>query len=100
MKILLIAAVAIATAGCSAYTGGGPREPNPKAMQANNPVVASDPDYRFEIIGKPRQHGGIGKTHSADSESLVFVRLIRVRDARLCAMLTSLWCASTWRPAG
>jgi hypothetical protein len=31
---------------------------------------------RFELIGQPRKNGGIGKMHSADSESLVFVRLV------------------------
>lgn len=31
---------------------------------------------RFELIGQPRQNGGIGKMHQVDSESLVFVRLV------------------------
>ncbi|WP_428390412.1 FixH family protein [Lichenicoccus sp.] len=38
------------------------------------------PDLRFELIGQPRQNGGIGKMHQADSESLVFVRLVRSAD--------------------
>lgn len=35
---------------------------------------------RFELIGQPRQNGGIGKMHQVDSESLVFVRLVRNED--------------------
>lgn len=34
------------------------------------------PDYRFELVRPPTQHGGIGKMHQADSESLVILRLV------------------------
>ncbi len=43
-------------------------------------ALAAADDYRFEVIGRPIQNGGIGKMHSADSESLVFVRLVRKQD--------------------
>lgn len=41
---------------------------------------ASALDYRLELIGQPRQIGGIGRMHQVDSESLVFVRLVRSSD--------------------
>jgi hypothetical protein len=41
---------------------------------------ASALDYRLELIGQPRQNGGVGKMHAADSESLVFVHLVRPSD--------------------
>lgn len=43
-------------------------------------ALAAADDYRFEVIGRPIQNGGIGKLHQADSESLVFVRLVRKQD--------------------
>ncbi|MBN9563509.1 MAG: FixH family protein [Alphaproteobacteria bacterium] len=41
---------------------------------------SADPDYRFELVGPPTQHGGIGKMHQSDSESLVMMRLVHRRD--------------------
>lgn len=40
-------------------------------------ALGAPPSLRFEVVGQPRQNGGIGKMHQADSESLVFVRLVR-----------------------
>jgi hypothetical protein len=37
-------------------------------------------EVRFELIGPPQQNGGIGKMHQVNSESLVFVRLVRNED--------------------
>ncbi len=43
-------------------------------------ALAAAADYRFEVIGRPIQNGGIGKMHQADSESLVWLRLVRKQD--------------------
>jgi hypothetical protein len=43
-------------------------------------VLAAADNYRFEVIGRPVQNGGLGKIHQADSESLVWVRLVRKQD--------------------
>jgi len=43
-------------------------------------ALAAADDYRIEVIGRPIQNGGVGKLHQADSESLVFVRLVRRQD--------------------
>jgi YtkA-like len=48
--------------------------------QTTRSAPTSALDFRFELTGQPRQNGGIGKMHQADSESLVFVRLVRPGD--------------------
>jgi YtkA-like len=48
--------------------------------QTTRSAPASGLDYRIELIGRPWQNGGIGKMHQADSESLVFVQLVRSSD--------------------
>jgi len=50
------------------------------ASEQTASAPASAPDYRIELIGRPQQAGGIGKMHQIDSESLVFVRLVRSSD--------------------
>jgi len=44
-------------------------------------ALAAVDDYRFEVVGRPVQNGGIGKMHQVDSESLVIVRLVRKQDS-------------------
>jgi hypothetical protein len=48
--------------------------------QMTRSAPASAGDYRIELIGHPRQDGGIGKLHQADSKSSVFVHLVRSND--------------------
>jgi hypothetical protein len=48
--------------------------------QTARSAPASALDYRIELLGWPRQNGGIGKMHQVDSESLVFMRLVRPSD--------------------
>ncbi len=43
-------------------------------------ALGAPSNLRFELIGQPRQNGGIGKMHQADSESLVFVHFVRSAD--------------------
>lgn len=43
-------------------------------------ALGAPSSLRFEVVGQPRQNGGIGKMHQADRESLVFVRLVRSED--------------------
>ncbi len=57
-------------AGLSALRGG----------DGHRFALGDSSDLRFELIGTPRQNGGIGKMHQADSESLLFVRLVRSED--------------------
>lgn len=89
MNTILIAAVAIGTAyGNFAYAGGVPLGLGKKSGQSYQQVppklvVTTAPIYRFELISPPQQNGGIGKIHSVDSESLIFVRLTRVSDGTL-----------------
>lgn len=70
----------------AAFTGGSEATQD-FAGQASLPgdagsrfALAAADDYRFEVIGPPIQNGGIGKMHQADSESLVWVRLVRKQD--------------------
>ncbi len=44
------------------------------------PLRTAADGYSFEYIGHPLQNGGIGKLHQVDSESVVFVRLVRTQD--------------------
>lgn len=81
MKTLLIAVLAIAAAyGSSAYAGEAVQNfsDQPSASSGGESRVASgaSSSLRFELIGQPRQNGGIGKMHSADSESMFLVRLV------------------------
>jgi hypothetical protein len=46
-------------------------------IQTTRSAPVSGLNYRIELIGRPWQNGGIGKMHQADSESLVFVQLVR-----------------------
>lgn len=85
MKTVLMAAIAVASAyGSAAYAGGGVQDVQSqsfKSAQATPTAVAAPASpYRFELMSRPLQNGGIGKMHQADSESLVFVRLVRIRD--------------------
>src|SRR5258708_34826462 len=48
--------------------------------QTTRSAPASALDYRLELAGQPRQIGGTGRMHRVDSESLVFVRLVRSSD--------------------
>lgn len=82
--------------GSEAYSGyGWVRAPaNADVVSANRPQAdrqvpnlldQKGSNYRFELVGQPQQEGGIGKLHQADSESLIFVRLVRISDGALVA---------------
>lgn len=46
-------------------------------LENSSRLAADDPPgLRFDLIGQPRQNGGIAKMHSTDSESLILVRLV------------------------
>jgi hypothetical protein len=108
-KILAAAVTGIAIASSSGafaatqQTVSGSTGPIYSALetQTSRSAPTSAFDYRLELIGQPRQNGGIGKLHQADSESMVFVRLVRPSDGALRSrMLTSPCRASTWPPTG
>ncbi|MEJ1975581.1 MAG: FixH family protein [Acetobacteraceae bacterium] len=47
---------------------------------SSEPLRTAADGYSFEYIGHPLQNGGIGKMHLMDSESVVFIRLVRTQD--------------------
>ena len=81
-----VTGMAIASANgafaASEQTVSGPARPIYSApeTQMTRSAPASALDYRLELIGPPRQIGGIGRMHQVDSESLAFVRLVRSSD--------------------
>lgn len=80
-KILAAAAMGIAIASSSgAFAAIEQTVPSAAGTQTARSAPASAGDYRIELIGQPRQDGGIGKLHQADSRSSVFVRLVRSSD--------------------
>jgi hypothetical protein len=85
-KILAIAAMVTAIAaadGAHATTEravSGSARPIYSALEAQMTHSASALDYRVEVMGGPWQNGGIGKLHQTDSESVLFVRLVRSSD--------------------
>jgi len=78
-RILTQSNIAAFTGGSEATQDFAGQAAVPGATDSRFAVAAAD-DYRFEVIGRPIQNGGIGKMHQADSESLVWVRLVRQQD--------------------
>jgi len=78
-RVLTQSNVAARTGGSEASQDFAGQAAVPGEAGSRFALAAAD-DYRFEVIGRPVQNGGIGKMHQADSESLVFVRLVRKQD--------------------
>ena len=78
-RVLTEANVSVAGDNAEAYQNFAGQMALPGKTGDHLALAAAD-DYRFEVVGRPVQNGGIGKMHQADSESLVFVRLVRKQD--------------------
>ena len=80
-KILAAAVTGFAIAASSgAFAAIEQTTSSAPEIQTTRSAPAPAGDYRIELIGQPRQDGGIGKLHQADSISSVFVRLVRSTD--------------------
>lgn len=83
-KLLAAAAMGITIASSAgAFAAVAPTASSAPENQTAGSALASAGDYRIEVIGGPRQDGGIGKLHQADSRSSVLVRLVRSSDGTL-----------------
>jgi hypothetical protein len=76
----IAAAIGAFEASYKPFAGPGGAKYGAAKPPTTRSAPASALDYRLELIGPSRQIGGIGKMHQVDSESLVFVRLVRSSD--------------------